>query len=372
MMSLSRRVPSIVCLTMALSVMLAVLPAAPVAGQADHSVELFAEDNVIRARTTPLLLVGRAEGGDIRDVVIEGLTPGLGWGNIYDENGLFVIIIQGEPTQNVGRAEGIVSVRFVDGAAESVPFSIIGRRPRVWVDPVGSRELAFPIEVTGAYNTGWLNGAVGVSASLGGVTVEPTRTLGGDIEGDGGRANDFRFIFDPRLTRDISWGEDDTLDVVVTVRDRANRIVQRELSITLPSMPAARCEGYLVTADLSRGEYPFRGQANVVLGTPGPDVIYGGGLRDVICGLGGDDLIMSGGGFDLVNGGRGNDTIYGGEGADMLFGRLGDDRLFGGQGNDELVGGGGVDQLDGQAGSDSADGGPGADRCVAERLKACA
>lgn len=67
---------------------------------------------------------------------------------------------------------------------------------------------------------------------------------------------------------------------------------------------------------------------NVIIGTPGDDVLQGTAANDLILGLGGDDVVYGGGG---------RDTILGGNGDDLLAGGPGDDCVVGGAGNDESV-----------------------------------
>ena len=109
---------------------------------------------------------------------------------------------------------------------------------------------------------------------------------------------------------------------------------------------------------------------DVIMGTPGDDVINCGGGNDVVDGGGGNDLINCGDGKDTVyggpgndtlNGGGGNDTMYGGEGNDTLNGGAGNDTMYGGAGNDILDGGDGNDTMYGEAGNDTLNGGHGND-----------
>lgn len=145
------------------------------------------------------------------------------------------------------------------------------------------------------------------------------------------------------------------------------------------------CRGVLATVvGTSSGD--------VLVGTPGDDVFFGGRGNDIINGLGGDDLICAGKGNDVIDGGAGNDVVYtdngddqvaggsgddridtgrgtdiinGNLGNDLILGRGGADTLRGGQGNDELRGGRGRDTLIGDTGTDEAFGGRGSDLCDA-------
>lgn len=82
---------------------------------------------------------------------------------------------------------------------------------------------------------------------------------------------------------------------------------------------------------------------DVIMGTPGDDVIWAGAGNDIVNGRGGDDIICGGPGRDKLIGARGNDVLIGGEGADRLRGGGGDDLLDGGTFRDRLAGGAGDD-----------------------------
>lgn len=85
---------------------------------------------------------------------------------------------------------------------------------------------------------------------------------------------------------------------------------------------------------------------NLLLGTPGRDVICGLGGNDTIFGLGGNDVLRGGPGNDVLKGNGGRDTLIGGKGKDTLLGGAGADRLNGRDGtvrNDVLIGGSGKD-----------------------------
>jgi RTX calcium-binding nonapeptide repeat (4 copies) len=114
----------------------------------------------------------------------------------------------------------------------------------------------------------------------------------------------------------------------------------------------------------SVGELRCRGRVPTHIGTSRGDVLVGTPGPDVIVGLGRDDTIRGRVGADVVCAGRGDDAVSGGLGHDQLFGEAGDDRLAGGFGADWLVGGRGNDVLDARAGNDRVFGGPGRDRIL--------
>jgi len=123
------------------------------------------------------------------------------------------------------------------------------------------------------------------------------------------------------------------------------------------------------------------GKAATIVGTNGPNTLYGTDGDDVIVALGGkdkvygkkgNDTICLGDGKDYVEAGKGNDWVDGGTGKDTVYGDEGDDTLFGGNGNDvvngddgtdTLSGGQGNDDVGGGKGNDSLDGGPNTDKC---------
>ena len=101
---------------------------------------------------------------------------------------------------------------------------------------------------------------------------------------------------------------------------------------------------------------------NIVVGTPGDDVIEGTGSADAVFALGGDDA---------VSGHGGDDCIVGGAGDDLVFAGAGDDYVRGGEGDDRLLGFSGDDRLYGDSGADEASGGAGADACEAAKTDGC-
>jgi len=78
-----------------------------------------------------------------------------------------------------------------------------------------------------------------------------------------------------------------------------------------------------------------------------------GGPDNVIMGTPGNDLLNGDDSDNVIDGGAGNDRIYGLGGHDWLIGGAGDDSLYGGDGNDVLDGGAGADVLSGSSGYDT-------------------
>ncbi|NES85929.1 MAG: calcium-binding protein [Moorea sp. SIO2B7] len=82
-----------------------------------------------------------------------------------------------------------------------------------------------------------------------------------------------------------------------------------------------------------------------LLGTDEDDILIGSPGNDIISGLRDDDDIFGAQGNDLLRGDRGDDNLYGEAGDDTLEGNRGDDFIFGGIGNDNLLGDRGDDIL---------------------------
>jgi Ca2+-binding RTX toxin-like protein len=118
--------------------------------------------------------------------------------------------------------------------------------------------------------------------------------------------------------------------------------------------PGFSCMGYPATI-------VGTGNAEVINGTAGVDVIVARGGDDTINGGGGDDIICGNYGLDVINGGGGNDVISGGAGADTIFGGSGNDTIDAGNGYDTVDGGDGNDTIEGRRAIDTIFGGPGDD-----------
>ena len=133
------------------------------------------------------------------------------------------------------------------------------------------------------------------------------------------------------------------------------------LPSTLSEQRSAQfCNGEVVTVDLSLGDRPTDGP-DVILGTPGADVINAGDGNDTICAGDGNDIINAGNGADTVIAGNGDDTIQAGQGRDFISAGAGDDFVSGGKGKDTINGDAGNDDLRGNEGTDTIDGGLGDD-----------
>jgi hypothetical protein len=98
-----------------------------------------------------------------------------------------------------------------------------------------------------------------------------------------------------------------------------------------------------------------------LVGTSGPDIIYGKDGLDVLQGKEGNDILDGGNNDDSLFGDDGNDELFGSIGDDQMFSGNGDDNLVGSFGNDYIVGGNGKDELYGNQGNDVMKGGSGPD-----------
>jgi poly-gamma-glutamate synthesis protein (capsule biosynthesis protein) len=140
--------------------------------------------------------------------------------------------------------------------------------------------------------------------------------------------------------------------------------------------PSLTCRGRVATLWGSGGPDLLIGTPgdDVIVGRGGNDTIWGMGGRDLVCGGDGNDVVAGDGGDDFLDGGPGDDLVEGGIGADAVYGGDGDDFLDGGHGDDLVVSGGGADHLSGGPGDDSVwawndpaniSGGSGSDDCRA-------
>ena len=122
------------------------------------------------------------------------------------------------------------------------------------------------------------------------------------------------------------------------------------------------CAGSLVTVDIAAGQAPTPFD-DVILGTVGPDTIFGLGGDDLICAGNGNDIVFGGNGDDVIYAGALNDVVHGGNGADTIWAGTGDDRVFGGtdQSADYIYGQNGADELYDQGGYGFTFGGGGND-----------
>ena len=107
---------------------------------------------------------------------------------------------------------------------------------------------------------------------------------------------------------------------------------------------APRCAGKRPTIPPRVGKAQGSARGDVIVGTPGRNVIRARGGNDTVCGLGGNDILLGGPGRDRLLGQGGRDALRGGPGRDRLVGGKGRDRLLGGAGRDVLRGGPGRDR----------------------------
>lgn len=122
------------------------------------------------------------------------------------------------------------------------------------------------------------------------------------------------------------------------------------------------CAGKLVTVDIGAGEVPTEFD-DVILGTIGPDTIFGLGGDDLICAGNGNDTVFGGNGDDVIYAGALDDVVHGGNGADTIWAGTGNDRVYGGtdQSVDYIYGQNGADELYDQGGYGFTYGGGGND-----------
>jgi hypothetical protein len=105
---------------------------------------------------------------------------------------------------------------------------------------------------------------------------------------------------------------------------------------------------------------------DILVGTPGDDIICGLGERDLLRGRKGNDILLAGDGNDELRGNKGNDLLYGESGNDFLKGKRNNDTLVDHDGADYFRGNAGADSLDSAdgVGDDNVKGGVGTDSCT--------
>ncbi len=255
-----------------------------------------------------------------------------------------------------------------DGNGEAAVF----RREGLTLVPVG--------QVLTSDAGGEFGVSVGISAD--GDTVVVGAHIGVPRAGATGQALVFEFdgrVWTQVLAVDAEQVED-RLGAAAAISDDGNTVAVGahrfflsgvgEVEVYRASAAIQTCAGLVVTVDIGAGQLPTTGD-DVILGTPGNDIINGFAGSDTICGGQGDDIligadgadfIFGGAGDDLVQGNNGNDFLVGGNGADRIIGENGNDRIFGGGGNDILNGDNGADRIAGGPGNDRLFGGDGADR----------
>jgi Ca2+-binding RTX toxin-like protein len=95
-----------------------------------------------------------------------------------------------------------------------------------------------------------------------------------------------------------------------------------------------RAQGHVSAAepdsDLSSNDAQTNAQVLpcTIVGTGGPDLLYGTDGPDRICALPGADTIYGRGGNDYIDAGNGDDRIYPGPGQDTVIARGGDDVIY--------------------------------------------
>ncbi len=115
-------------------------------------------------------------------------------------------------------------------------------------------------------------------------------------------------------------------------------------AITANDLKPTECASLNLTSVVQIGVGAPTNGNDLILGTPGGDLINA---------QNGDDCIVGGNGNDIILGGNGSDVILGDAGADWLLGGNNSDTLYGGAGDDTLNGGNQTDTCLGQAGTDT-------------------
>lgn len=300
-----------------------------------------------------------------------------------------VRVDQGDPSRNVGEAEGDLfeSIEVVEGSAwadtlmgGAGPGRLVGRSGD---DVIGAGVGGATLEgnaghdrLAGGAGADWLFGGDGDDTGDGGAGSDQLRGGDGVDALDGGAGSD-RLWGDAgndllsggagQDTLDGGAGDDrlaggegpDLLDggEGVDVASWADAVAGVVVNLSDGTAGGA------ALGDVLRGIEGLEGSAHAdrLIGDAGANRLSGLVGKDRLAGGAGDDRLAGGAGGDLVSGGTGNDTLSGQAGRDRLRGLAGDDVASGGIGNDRLRGGAGADDLDGGAGHDRGTGGAGGD-----------
>ena len=117
----------------------------------------------------------------------------------------------------------------------------------------------------------------------------------------------------------------------------------------------------LITSQIKNTPIFATEEGGVIIGTSGPDTMYGNDHDDIIQSRDGTDELYGGKGDDHLQGGVSPDTLLGEDGNDVINGGFEDDYLNGGNRNDLMYGSSGDDVLEGGPGQDYFNCGDGVD-----------
>ena len=142
----------------------------------------------------------------------------------------------------------------------------------------------------------------------------------------------------------LNGGQTLTQTYTVTINDGHSGTISKDIAITLVGADDADPNDF----DNQATGSTVVTVGTVVHGTPGNDLIAGGGNSgNIIYGGAGNDTINGTGQGDTIYGGSGNDTLKGNGAEDVIFGGSGNDTIDGSNGSDIIIGGYGGDQLTG-------------------------
>ena len=272
---------------------------------------------------------------------------GATWGTLASD------IEESQFSLNFGRLAGSVAARIRVVASDGVnsgvgisgPFTVPSKPPTARI-VFPTTETAFPQEG----QLVWLQGSALDAEN--GYLDDVTVSWSSDVDGFLGNGTDLPVY-------DLTEGRH---EITLTAIDSDGNMAMDSIIIAV-GVEGPLCNG--ITAN--------------VVGTPGPDVLFGTvgddsilalDGDDVIFGLGGDDTVCAGPGDDQVwttwgrdwvSGDEGDDVIRTGRGDDVADGGPGNDDIFTGNGNDEALRGDGSDVLSAGSGGDMVLGGPGDD-----------
>ena len=191
------------------------------------------------------------------------------------------------------------------GVAESDSFTVLRKPP--------DARIAFPATDTAFPQLGqlvWLQGYVFDPDD--GYLDDNVVSWASDVDGFLGNGSDLPVY-------DLSEGRH---EITMTATDSDGNVAADSIVIAV-GVGGPLCNG--ITAN--------------VVGTPGPDVLFGTVGNDSIVALEGDDVIFGLGGDDTVCAGAGNDQVWTTWGTDWVSGDQGDDIIRTGGGDDKADGG---------------------------------
>ena len=136
------------------------------------------------------------------------------------------------------------------------------------------------------------------------------------------------------LPNDVTVARVNGDDLVLSINGTSDRLTVQSYFTSITAIPTFSFSGYSVAAyRIERMEFTdgtfwtvsdVFNRISIIVGTSGPDTLFGNQNNNLIQGLSGDDYLSGQAGDDVLDGGAGNDRMFGDAGNDTyLFGRGG-------------------------------------------------